>query len=163
MRLKLFAIFISLVCCHVATLHAADLGAARLLSSENESLELRINLAGFGEIDANDVIIRFASAEIYSRLALRRDPFLNDVIRRKMGDQALKLARLVDYSSAGTVEFLVDEVTRLMTNINSCTSVFSQMAAISALEGISAGVYDWIEFAGTVSSVSYTHLTLPTI
>ena len=80
MRLKLLAIFISLVCCHVATLHAADLGAARLLSSENESLELRVTLAGFGDIDANDVIIRFASAEIYSRLALRRDPFLNDVI-----------------------------------------------------------------------------------
>ena len=80
MRLKLFAIFISLVCCHVATLHAADLGAASLLSSENESLELRVNLAGFGDIDANDVIIRFASSEIYSRLALRRDPFLNDVI-----------------------------------------------------------------------------------
>ena len=80
MRLKLFAIFISLVCCHVATLHAADLGAARLLSSENESLELRVTLAGFGDIDANDVIIRFASSEIYSRLALRRDPFLNDVI-----------------------------------------------------------------------------------
>ena len=32
-------------------------------------------------------------------------------------------------------DFLVDEITRLMTNINSCTNVFSQMAAISALEG----------------------------
>jgi FimV-like protein len=77
---KLIAIFISLVSFHVATLSAADLGAARSLSSENESLELRINIAGFGDIDPSDVIIRFASAEIYSGLALRRDPFLNDVI-----------------------------------------------------------------------------------
>ena len=32
-------------------------------------------------------------------------------------------------------EFLVEPVTRLMTNSVSCTSVFSQIAAISALEG----------------------------
>jgi aspartate/methionine/tyrosine aminotransferase len=32
-------------------------------------------------------------------------------------------------------EFLVEPVTRLMTNSVSCTSVFSQMAAIAALEG----------------------------
>jgi aspartate/methionine/tyrosine aminotransferase len=32
-------------------------------------------------------------------------------------------------------DFLVEPVTRLMTNSVSCTSVFSQMAAIAALEG----------------------------
>ncbi|MFL2664945.1 MAG: pyridoxal phosphate-dependent aminotransferase [Dehalococcoidia bacterium] len=42
-------------------------------------------------------------------------------------------------------DFLVDEVTRLMTNINSCTSVFSQMAAISALEGSQDSVVDMMK------------------
>ena len=32
-------------------------------------------------------------------------------------------------------EFMVDDITKLMTNSVSCTSVFSQMAAIAALEG----------------------------
>ncbi|MBA31657.1 MAG: aspartate aminotransferase [Chloroflexi bacterium] len=42
-------------------------------------------------------------------------------------------------------DFLVDEVTRLMTNINSCTSVFSQMAAISALEGSQDSVLEMMK------------------
>ena len=32
-------------------------------------------------------------------------------------------------------EFMIDDITKLMTNSVSCTSVFSQMAAIAALEG----------------------------
>ena len=32
-------------------------------------------------------------------------------------------------------EFMIEDVTKLMTNSVSCTSVFSQMAAIAALEG----------------------------
>ena len=35
-------------------------------------------------------------------------PFLDEVTREKMGQQALALARAVDYQSAGTVEFIVD-------------------------------------------------------
>ncbi len=35
-------------------------------------------------------------------------PFLDEDTRRAMGDQAVALARAVDYSSAGTVEFIVD-------------------------------------------------------
>ena len=35
-------------------------------------------------------------------------PFLNAETRRAMGEQAVALARAVDYSSAGTVEFIVD-------------------------------------------------------
>ncbi len=35
-------------------------------------------------------------------------PFLNEATRRAMGDQAVALARAVDYRSAGTVEFIVD-------------------------------------------------------
>ena len=35
-------------------------------------------------------------------------PFIDDVTRRAMGEQAVALARAVDYSSAGTVEFIVD-------------------------------------------------------
>lgn len=34
--------------------------------------------------------------------------FLDSETRRKMGEQAVQLAKAVDYSSAGTVEFLVD-------------------------------------------------------
>jgi len=42
-------------------------------------------------------------------------------------------------------DFLVGEVTRIMTNINSCTNVFSQMAAISALEGSQESVTKMME------------------
>jgi propionyl-CoA carboxylase alpha chain len=35
-------------------------------------------------------------------------PFLDKVTREKMGQQAIALARAVDYQSAGTVEFIVD-------------------------------------------------------
>jgi propionyl-CoA carboxylase alpha chain len=35
-------------------------------------------------------------------------PFLNEATRREMGEQAVALARAVDYQSAGTVEFIVD-------------------------------------------------------
>lgn len=34
--------------------------------------------------------------------------FLDPVTRRAMGEQAVQLAKAVQYSSAGTVEFLVD-------------------------------------------------------
>lgn len=36
-------------------------------------------------------------------------PFLDDATRRKMGEQAVALARAVQYNSAGTVEFIVDQ------------------------------------------------------
>ena len=36
-------------------------------------------------------------------------PFLDSQLRKKMGDQAVSLAKAVNYSSAGTVEFIVDE------------------------------------------------------
>ncbi len=36
-------------------------------------------------------------------------PFLDDATRRKMGEQAVMLARAVNYSSAGTVECIVDQ------------------------------------------------------
>ena len=35
-------------------------------------------------------------------------PFLDDTTRKAMGDQAIALAKAVDYKSAGTVEFIVD-------------------------------------------------------
>ena len=35
-------------------------------------------------------------------------PFLNEATRKEMGEQAVALARAVDYQSAGTVEFIVD-------------------------------------------------------
>ncbi len=35
-------------------------------------------------------------------------PFLDDAMRQEMGEQAITLARAVDYESAGTVEFIVD-------------------------------------------------------
>jgi propionyl-CoA carboxylase alpha chain len=36
-------------------------------------------------------------------------PFLDEATRRAMGEQAVALAKAVDYQSAGTVEFIVDE------------------------------------------------------
>ena len=36
-------------------------------------------------------------------------PFLDEKTRRAMGEQAVALARAVDYQSAGTVEFIVDK------------------------------------------------------
>jgi propionyl-CoA carboxylase alpha chain len=35
-------------------------------------------------------------------------PFIDEATRKKMGEQAVALARAVDYQSAGTVEFIVD-------------------------------------------------------
>ncbi len=35
-------------------------------------------------------------------------PFLDEATRKAMGEQAVALARAVDYRSAGTVEFIVD-------------------------------------------------------
>ncbi|MCW8907764.1 MAG: acetyl-CoA carboxylase biotin carboxylase subunit, partial [Sedimenticola sp.] len=35
-------------------------------------------------------------------------PFIDEATRKKMGEQAVQLARAVDYRSAGTVEFIVD-------------------------------------------------------
>ena len=35
-------------------------------------------------------------------------PFLDEVLRKAMGEEAVALARAVDYDSAGTVEFIVD-------------------------------------------------------
>ena len=36
-------------------------------------------------------------------------PVLDEITRRKMGEQAVSLARAVNYVSAGTVEFIVDK------------------------------------------------------
>jgi len=36
-------------------------------------------------------------------------PFVDDILRDKMGEQAVRLAKKVSYTSAGTVEFIVDE------------------------------------------------------
>lgn len=36
-------------------------------------------------------------------------PFLDEATRKKMGEQAVSLAKAVDYRSAGTVEFIVDK------------------------------------------------------
>ncbi|MBL4863336.1 MAG: ATP-grasp domain-containing protein, partial [Rhodobiaceae bacterium] len=36
-------------------------------------------------------------------------PFLDEATRKKMGEQAVSLAKAVDYCSAGTVEFIVDK------------------------------------------------------
>src|SRR5690606_8214350 len=36
-------------------------------------------------------------------------PFLDEATRKKMGEQAVKLAKAVNYVSAGTVEFIVDK------------------------------------------------------
>ena len=36
-------------------------------------------------------------------------PFLDDITRKKMGEQAVALAKAVNYQSAGTVEFIVDK------------------------------------------------------
>lgn len=35
-------------------------------------------------------------------------PFVNSLMRQRMGDNAIRLAKAVDYTSAGTVEFVVD-------------------------------------------------------
>ncbi len=36
-------------------------------------------------------------------------PFINDILRRKMGQTAVRLAKSIDYHNAGTVEFLMDK------------------------------------------------------
>jgi acetyl-CoA carboxylase biotin carboxylase subunit len=39
-------------------------------------------------------------------------PFLDQVTRKKMGEAAIKIAKAIEYSGAGTVEFLVDQEKR---------------------------------------------------
>ncbi len=41
-------------------------------------------------------------------------PFLDEETRKAMGEQAVALAKAVDYESAGTVEFIVDQQTQLL-------------------------------------------------
>jgi len=36
-------------------------------------------------------------------------PFINEMLRRKMGQTAIRLAKAIDYRNAGTIEFLVDK------------------------------------------------------
>ena len=43
-------------------------------------------------------------------------PFLDDATRKAMGEQAVALAKAVDYQSAGTVEFIVDARTGTSTS-----------------------------------------------
>ncbi|KAG7272444.1 hypothetical protein CRUP_031371 [Coryphaenoides rupestris] len=48
-----------------------------------------------------------------------RDTFLDGVTRRAMGEQAVQLAQAVQYSSAGTVEFLVEHpITEYITGLD---------------------------------------------
>ena len=41
-------------------------------------------------------------------------PFLDEKTRKAMGEQAVALAKAVDYQSAGTVEFIVDRRTEFL-------------------------------------------------
>lgn len=64
---------------------------------------------------------------------LHSSTFLDMETRRAMGEQAVQLAKAVQYSSAGTVEFLVDSKknffflemnTRLQVSLGGCVFVF---------------------------------------
>lgn len=79
MRPNLVAMFISLMCFHVPASHALDLGAATLVSGENEPFELRLEIVDLGEIDVGDITLRFASEEIYRTFGAQRSPFLDRV------------------------------------------------------------------------------------
>ncbi len=88
--------------------------------------------------------------------------FVDDVLREKMVNQAIKLAKAVSYYSAGTVEFVVDKdknfyflemntrlqvehpVTELITNID----LVEQMIKIASGEKLSL-VQDNVKFNGT--------------
>ncbi len=86
-------------------------------------------------------------------------PFLNEEMRQKMGEAALKIVKAVGYTSAGTIEFLVDEkknfyflemntrlqVEHAITEIVTGVDLVQQQIKIAAGESISFSQEDLIQ------------------
>ena len=104
-------------------------------------------------------------------------PAINTELRKKMGNAAIAAAKSISYEGAGTVEFLVDDDdnfyfmemnTRIQVE-HPVTEMVTGVDLIAEQIKIASGAnlefnQDDIHLNGhAIESVSYTHLTLPTI
>ena len=91
---------------------AASFGDDRIFIEKFVTQPRHIEIQVLGDSHGNIVYLHERECSIQRRnqkvIEEAPSPFLDDATRRAMGEQACALARAVGYTSAGTVEFIVD-------------------------------------------------------
>jgi propionyl-CoA carboxylase alpha chain len=91
---------------------AASFGDDRIFIEKFVTQPRHIEIQVLGDQHGNCVYLNERECSIQRRnqkvIEEAPSPFLDPTTRRAMGEQAVALAKAVDYSSAGTVEFIVD-------------------------------------------------------
>ena len=91
---------------------AASFGDDRIFIEKFVTQPRHIEIQVLGDTHGNCIYLGERECSIQRRnqkvIEEAPSPFLDEATRAAMGEQAVALARAVDYSSAGTVEFIVD-------------------------------------------------------
>ncbi len=92
---------------------AASFGDDRIFIEKFVTQPRHIEIQVLGDAHGNIVYLHERECSIQRRnqkvIEEAPSPFLNETTRKAMGEQACALARAVGYTSAGTVEFIVDD------------------------------------------------------
>ena len=92
---------------------ASSFGDSRLLMERYIETSRHIELQVLADAHGNVVWLPERECSVQRRnqkvLEEAPSPFMDDATREKMGEQAVRLCKLIGYRSAGTVEFLVDD------------------------------------------------------
>ena len=92
---------------------ASSFGDSRLLMERYIQTSRHIELQVLADAHGNCVWLPERECSVQRRnqkvLEEAPSPFMDDATREKMGEQAVRLCKLIGYRSAGTVEFLVDD------------------------------------------------------